>query len=58
MKHRFIDFTKVVFEDVRKADYESQAPFAYLKHHFRDFVQIAFSVPRMKKIRSIGLSTS
>jgi hypothetical protein len=24
------------------ADYEVLGPFAYLKHHFRDFVEIAF----------------
>jgi hypothetical protein len=34
LKSRFIDFTKVVFSDV-------QRPFAYLNHHFPEFVQIA-----------------
>jgi hypothetical protein len=34
--------TKFVFQDVQKADYNFTKPFAYLKHHFRDFVQIAF----------------
>jgi hypothetical protein len=30
LKHRFIDFTKVAFLDVQKADYELSWPFAYL----------------------------
>jgi hypothetical protein len=40
--HRFIVFNTVVYEDVYKADYEFAGQFAYLKHHLRDFVQIAF----------------
>jgi hypothetical protein len=38
----FIDFVKVVFYDVQKADNEFTAPFGSLKHLFRDFLQIAF----------------
>jgi hypothetical protein len=30
------------FEDVQKADYEFSGPFAYLKHHSRDFIEAAF----------------
>jgi hypothetical protein len=39
MKHRFIDVTKVAFQDVQKAVYELSGSFAYLKHHLRDFVR-------------------
>jgi hypothetical protein len=35
------DFTKVVFKDVQKVDLEFIGPFAYLKHHLSDFVQVA-----------------
>jgi hypothetical protein len=42
MKQRFIEFTKVAFWDVQKADYEFPGSFAYVKHNFRDFVQVAF----------------
>jgi hypothetical protein len=42
LKRRFIDFTKVAFYNVQKATYESSGPFAYVKHHFRDFVQVPF----------------
>jgi hypothetical protein len=38
LKHRFIDFIKVV----QKADCDLSGPFAYLKHPFIEFVQIAF----------------
>jgi hypothetical protein len=41
LKHRFVDFTKIVISDVQKAD-QFSGPFAYLKYHFRNFVQIAF----------------
>jgi hypothetical protein len=33
---------KFVFSDVQKEDYEFQGPFAYLKLHLSDFVQVAF----------------
>jgi hypothetical protein len=33
---------KGVFQDVQKADYEFSGPFAYLKHHLNNFVQVAF----------------
>jgi hypothetical protein len=39
LKHRFIDFTKVVFEDDQKANYDFPGSFAYTKHHLRDFIQ-------------------
>jgi hypothetical protein len=31
LKHRFIEFTKVVFWDLQKTDYEFSGPFTYLK---------------------------
>jgi hypothetical protein len=42
LKHRFIDFTKVVYQDVQEADYEFAEPFAYLKHHLSAFVRRFF----------------
>jgi hypothetical protein len=30
------------FLNVQKADYEFSGPFAYLKHHIRNFVKVAF----------------
>jgi hypothetical protein len=39
LKHRFIDFTQFVFEDVQKANYDFPWPFAYVKQHLRDFIQ-------------------
>jgi hypothetical protein len=42
MNRRFIDFIKFVIYDVQKADYDFQGPFAYLKHHLSDVVQVAF----------------
>jgi hypothetical protein len=41
LKHRLIDFNSL-FDDVQKADYEFSGPFAYLKHHLSNFVQVAF----------------
>jgi hypothetical protein len=41
LEHSFIDFTKVVFLDVQKADYEFSGPFAYFKYHLSEFVQVA-----------------
>jgi hypothetical protein len=41
-KHRVIDYTKVVYSDIQKANYEFSGPFAYLKHHFSDLVKVAF----------------
>jgi hypothetical protein len=31
----------MVYEDVQKADYEFSGLFAYLKHYFHEYVQIA-----------------
>jgi hypothetical protein len=31
-----------VFLRLQKEDYEFQVPFAYLKHHLSDFVQVSF----------------
>jgi hypothetical protein len=42
MKDRLIDFTKVVFSDVQKEDFEFQGPFANLNLHLSDFVRDAF----------------
>jgi hypothetical protein len=42
MKHRFIDFSKFVFEDVPKEDIEFSGPIDYLKYYLSDFVQVAF----------------
>jgi hypothetical protein len=39
-KHRFIEFAEVAFYVPQKANYEFSGPFAYFKHHFRDFVQV------------------
>jgi hypothetical protein len=39
-KYRLIDFT-VAFYQVQKADYEFSRPFAYVKRHFHEFVQVA-----------------
>jgi hypothetical protein len=33
--------TKVLFQKAQKAFYELQGPFAYLKHHLSNFVQVA-----------------
>jgi hypothetical protein len=41
LKHRFIDFTKVAYQDVQEADCDFSEPFAYLKHHLSAFVQAA-----------------
>jgi hypothetical protein len=38
LKKRFIDFSKIVFQDVQKAEYESTEPFAFLNHHLSDFI--------------------
>jgi hypothetical protein len=43
LKYRFIDFTKVVLQDVQEANCEFSEPFAYL-NHLSDFVQVAFFV--------------
>jgi hypothetical protein len=42
LKHRFMDYTKVVYQDAQDADNEFSGRFAYLKHHLSDFVQVAF----------------
>jgi hypothetical protein len=42
MKRRFIEFTLDTFLGVQKADYRVSGPFAYLKHHLSDSVQVAF----------------
>jgi hypothetical protein len=41
LKHRFIDFTKVVLTRP-EADYEFTGPFTYLKLYFNEFAKIAF----------------
>jgi hypothetical protein len=41
MKHRFVDITKIAFQDVHKAVYEFLGPFAYLKLNKSDFIQVA-----------------
>jgi hypothetical protein len=41
IKHRFIDI-KVAFYDVQKENYEVTGPFTYVKHHFRELVEVAF----------------
>jgi hypothetical protein len=56
-KHRFINFTTVVFWYFKKAFYEFSGPFAYLNHNFRDFVQVALRMPTTNKISSNDLST-
>jgi hypothetical protein len=33
--------TKFLFQNAQKAFYELQGPFAYLKHHLSNFVQVA-----------------
>jgi hypothetical protein len=40
LKHYF-DFTKVVFEEVQKANYDFPGPIAYVKHNLRDFIQVS-----------------
>jgi hypothetical protein len=52
LKNRFIKFVKVVFLDVQKAVYEFSGSFAYLKHHLREIVQIAFWMAAMQKMIS------
>jgi hypothetical protein len=47
MKYRFIDFTKVVFQDFQNAHYEFQVNFAYIKHPLSDFVQDVFLIHKM-----------
>jgi hypothetical protein len=42
LKYCFIDFSKFIFKEVQKADYESKDPFAYLNHHWSEFVVVAF----------------
>jgi hypothetical protein len=42
MKHRLIEFTKVVFSDVEKENYEFQGQFASLNLHLSDFIQVPF----------------
>jgi hypothetical protein len=42
LKYRFIDFSKVAFCVIQKADNELSGPFDHLKHRFLDHVQIAF----------------
>jgi hypothetical protein len=44
MKHRFIDFIKVFFQDVQKTDYEFLGQLAYLEDH--DFNQGTFFFSR------------
>jgi hypothetical protein len=39
-----MDFIKVVFLDVRNADYELSVPFAYLEHHLNEFGVVFFDV--------------
>jgi hypothetical protein len=42
LKHRFIDFTNVVFYDGQRANYEFSGPLAYFHHHLSEFDQFAF----------------
>jgi hypothetical protein len=44
LKHPFIEFKKVVFFGVQKADYEFTGPFTYLKYHLSEFIQVALIV--------------
>jgi hypothetical protein len=39
-------------------DYDVSGPFALLKHHFRVFVEIVFSMPSIWKLLSNGFPTS
>jgi hypothetical protein len=48
LKHRFIDFNKLIFK-TSVSDYEFLWPFAYLNHHLSDLVQSIFTMPRMHK---------
>jgi hypothetical protein len=44
LKHRFIEFTKVAFCDIQKADNEISGPFDNLNHHFLNRGEVAFLV--------------
>jgi hypothetical protein len=55
--HLLIDFTKVAFYDDQKTDYYFSGPFAYLKNHLSDTIQVVISMLRMKEMSSYGLST-
>jgi hypothetical protein len=57
LKHRLIDFTKVVFRELQKTGYKFSGPFAYLKHHLSDYIQVAFSMTRKHKMIWHGKST-
>jgi hypothetical protein len=57
LKHRSMDFDKVVFWDVQKLDYEFSKPFAHLNQHLSDFVQVTLIEATMQKMSSYGLST-
>jgi hypothetical protein len=55
LKNRFIKRTKVVFSDFQEADYEFFGPFAYLKHHLRDFV--LFDVQAAENVFALLMDT-
>jgi hypothetical protein len=46
-KHRFIDFTKVLFSHVQTSDYELSGPFVYLKITSATFHKSLFWMPRI-----------
>jgi uncharacterized C2H2 Zn-finger protein len=55
-ENRFIHINKVAFWDLQKTNYENAWPFAHLKRHLSDIIQMAFFMQRMLKMTSYGLS--
>jgi hypothetical protein len=57
LKHRFIDFTRVKFYDVQKADYEFSSHSPTWNITSATSSELLFWMPRIHKMSSRGLST-
>jgi hypothetical protein len=55
-KHRFFDYTQVVFLDSQKSGFECSVPFDHLKCRFYDLAKVAFWICQKEDNPSQGVS--